>query len=275
MSKGNGSKYWLLIVGVVVAVVWVRSCEPTPLTLASAVQSDKVSVNIKADGNSGGSAIINVVRSWDTSGKVVVIIPAGTLLFSENSGTQRLMTAVEVRVVLTDEKPQVNTPVQTYCLDEFAPPPNDSSALSIDPPPGGSSSTTEETEPLHKLADCMATSSVAQGDKQLAIWAVKEDLLSKSRADALQFITAGLVGQMSQERRDQLNAKKPEAEQLARDLSEQEIDAAIDTEFQNSLVGIRQLAATKANQQLTSLIEHDREMLSSCGYSVADKPLFQ
>lgn len=275
MSNGNRSYIWLLVLGAFLAGLWLHNCSSSPMTLVSAVHDGKVDVQIQASGDAGGSAVLTVSRSSGASGKIVVVIPSGTVFYSAGPGTQRLMTAVEVRVVLTDQTPQVNTTVQTYCLDEFALTPADTSSLSIDPPDGEAGFTTEETEPFHKLADCMANSSLSESDKQLAVWAVKGDLLSKSHDQALQFITDGLVDEMSREERDKLKAMKQQAAQLTRDLSSDQIDAAFETEFQNSLPGIRDRAASNASRQLASFMQDDREMLSTCGYSVADEPLFQ
>lgn len=277
--KSSGAKiFWAVVAAIVVTVIWVSSRPTAALTLDEAVHSGKVSVQFIASGDNGDSANLSISRASGVSAEVVVVIPSGTVLYSSGSNaldTQRLMTAAPVRAVLNDQTPTFNTTIQTYCLDEFAAVPLDRSDLSAEAPQDGGSITTEEMEPLQRLADCMASSSLTQADKQLAVWAVKDDLLSKSKDEALAFITNGLVDRMKKERREQLDGKRAQLKEMAPDLGEDDITRAIETEFENGMPELREIAAQKATEQLNSLIADDQAMLSSCGYQASEKPLFQ
>jgi hypothetical protein len=151
----------------------------------------------------------------------------------------------------------------------------DKSELSFIPPYSGMGMTTEEIEPLHKFSDCMASQSRSEEDKQLAVWAVKEGWLRKSRSEALQVITEGLVRRMSKERHDQLQKKKPEVMRMEPSLAEESIDSLIEEEYQKGMPAIHDIAATRANEQLNRFLAHDKVMLSSCGYAAADNTIFQ
>lgn len=276
MTKSGRTTLWIVAVLIAIFVYWKHSESQRPVMIDEAVHSGKASVQITANGGNGESATLDIARGADLSGNLTVVVPLGTVLYSSNSGTQRLMTAVPLTVVLTDQNPSVSLIVATYCLDEFAAVPAGASTLSIDALPGGEGGiTTEEMEQLHKLTDCMTSYSLSPDDRQLAVWAVGEDLLSKTRPYALDLITSGLIDRMSKERRDQLEAKRPQLQEMGHDLSDGQISEILDAEYQNGMPQLRRVAAEKANEQLTSIIDHDKDMLNACGYQTAHKTLLQ
>jgi hypothetical protein len=270
-------RYWRWIVGVValLCAYWIYNYLSVPLTITDAVSDGKVDAQIIASGDSGSSATITLTRPSGVSGTITILIPSGTVLYGGNSGVQRLITAVPVTLVLADGSPSLSQEIPTFCIDEFAAPPQNNVVLSFDPLNDGRRVTTEETEKFHKLADCMAGWSQSDSDKQLAVWAVESDWLHKTRSEALSFLIDHYVEQMTDERRDQLNEKKPEIVSMAPMLTSERIDELIDTELDNGMPELRDIATNKASQQLDLFISHDKESLSSCGYAATDMPLFQ
>lgn len=268
---------WVLITSALLVAYWVYSWATAPLTIAAAIRDGKVDVHITAMGVSGNAAMVTLTRSSGVSGQLTVVIPSGTVIYDANPDEQRLITAAAVTVVLSAQTPSVNSMVATFCMDEYAATPLDSSKLSFAPLNGSAVTATEETEPLHKLVDCMAswTVSVSDSDKQLAVWAVKDKLLSKSRRDALEFVTTGIAQRMILERRAQLEKKKTELIHMKPSLDEGLIDGQIEAEIQNGKPALNEIATAKATEQITSFIDHARDMISSCGYPAASYAIFQ
>lgn len=266
---------WIIVAAALLLVYWIYNYLTAPLTIAAAINAGKVEAQVSANGDNGGSVTITLTRPSGVSGTIKVVIPSGTALYGTDPDGQHLITAVPIVVVLSDDNPSVSQQVQTFCIDEFAATPFDNAPLAFVPPENGSVITTEETEPLHKLADCMANASQSDEDKQLAVWAVSSDWLHKTRAEAVQFVTDGLAQRMGKERHDQLENKKPDLMRMAPSLSSERIDELIEAEYQNGMSELNNMAATKANEQVTSFIENDKNMLETCGYATGDMPIFQ
>ena len=269
------SRSFLLIVLTAALVLGAcgKAAPPSPVAINQAIQDGKVQAKIVASDDSGDSTTITLTRPNGVTGTFVVVIPSGTVLYGTD-GQQRLITAASVTVVLSDDNPSVDQQVATFCMDEFAATPPSQAVLSFAPPDGGQGVTTEETEPLHKLVDCMAPSTQPFGDKQAAVWAVSGDLLSKTPAEALSFLTDGFVSQMSVERRKQLEAKRADAGQRFSLLSSEKLDQLMEAEYQQGMPQLREIAADKAKQQLDALLHTDKDLLMSCGYSTENAPLF-
>lgn len=266
---------WIIGAAALLLAYWTYNELTAPLTIAAAINSGKVEAQISANGDSGGSVTITLTRPSGASGTVKIVIPSGTPLYGTDPDGQRLITAVPVVVVLSDDTPSVTQHVQTFCIDEFAATPFNNAPLAFVPPENGSTTTTEETEPLHKLADCMASVSQSDEDKQLAVWAVSSDWLHKTREGAIQFVTNGLAQRMAKERHDQLESKKSDLMRMAPSLSSDRIDELIEAEYQNGMSDLNNMAATKANEQVTSFIEDDKDLLETCGYATSDMAIFQ
>src|SRR5262249_25480121 len=125
----------------------------------------------------------------------------------------------------------------------------------------------------HKLADCMAGMSGSDEDKQLAVWAVKDDLLHKPPRDALGFLGRQFEESIARDFRAKVEQARDSIAHEAKHLSAGEIDAQIADAIRGEEVANRREAARLARKQLDSLLRH-RELLTSCGYA-ADLPLFQ
>lgn len=237
-------KQWTTLAAAVLAAIvllltyWIYSWVTKPVAITDAISSGKVNAKVLANGNSGRSAIITLSRPRGVSGTSNILIPSGTILYSTDSNSQRLFLASPVQVVLSDATPAITVQAKTFCIDQFAAIPPRNTAYSF-LPQGGSVTTTEETEPLHKLANCMASASKSDADKQLAVWAVSSDWLHKTRYEAVQLVTNGLADQMAKKRRNELERKKPHIAGKSPHLSSADIDELIEKEYQESLLKAR------------------------------------
>ena len=270
-------KQWMILIAAAVALLiiyWIYSRVTAPEAITDAIKSGKVDAKVLAKGNTGRSAVITLSRPKGVSGTSTILIPSGTILYGTDSNTQRLFVATPVQIVLSDVTPAITLQVKTFCFDEFAAIPLQNTAYSFFAP-GGTVTTTEETEPLHKLANCLASASQSDADKQLAVWAVSSDWLHKTRDEAVQFVANGLADQMAKERRNQLERKKAHIARKAPHLSSADIDELIEKEYQESMVEAGRIAAAKAQEQITGFIAHDKDMLKSCGYPTDDMPIFR
>ncbi len=275
MTRRRRFPRWLIGAAILLGGYYLYQHDSGPLTVAAALRDGAVNARIVADGADGTSVTITLTLPSEAAAPVAVDIPSGTVIYGGEAGSQRLITAVPVTIVLSSASPSASARVSTFCIDEFAPPPTSQAALTFVPSAGTGGATTEETEPLHKLADCMSGWPQSDGDKQLAIWAVAGDMLHKPRAEALRFMTDGLVRQMVIERRAQLESKRAAIEQMAPDLSEEHVDQLIEREMRDGMPALRRIAATTADDQLRDFLTHDKDMLSGCGYAAADMPVFQ
>jgi hypothetical protein len=272
--KGTASfRRWGLIAAAVAVVYGIHAWITTPLRIARAIETGKVAA-VGMFGGAGSLSTITVTRTPGTSGAMTMLVPAGTVLHAGDASVQRVMTAATVTIVLPAGADVVSATIATFCLDEFAAVPEVTTSLSLSPGPGDRRSTIEETEPLHKLADCMASLSRSDDDKQVAIWAVKDDLLHKSSQDALAFLGRGFEDQIAREFRAKVDLARASIAQEARDLSAAEVDAQIADTMRAEEAANRTEAARLARTQLDSLLLH-RDLLTSCGYAEADMPIFR
>jgi hypothetical protein len=248
---------------------WVTA----PLQLTSAIADGKVTA-AAAFGGAGSPSTMTVTRTPGTSGAMTVRVPAGTVLYAHDAATQRLMTAAAVTVVLPAGSDGITTSVNTFCLDEFAAVPELTTALAFVPGPGDSGVTTEESEPLHKLAACLAGKAASDEDKQLAVWAVKDDLLHRSPQEALEVLGRGFEQQLNREFRAKVARARASIAQEVKRLSAADLDAQIEETMRSEQAADRRRAEQLARTQLDHL-RHDRDLLTSCGYPADDLPLFR
>lgn len=266
---------WALLALVAVGLYGLyRSCT-SPLTIGEAISGGTVASE-NSFGGAGSPSTITITRSsWMSRGRTIVI-PAGTMLYTGDPSAQRLLIASGLTIVLPDTTESVTAQVKTFCLDEFAVIPPAGTSLSFTPHSGDSTATTEETEPLHKLADCMTSRSEPDAIKQLVVWAIKDDLPHKSQSEALQFLTNGFEQSITQERREKfVTEKRPVLVRAHPLLSEATIDGLIDAEMTRESTQIHNKAAKMAGEQLKNLLQNGRDLLASCGYNVADMPIFR
>lgn len=255
-------------------LVWsaaLVACSREDAVLTEAVAAGRVEIASAQSGAGGTSATLVLRRGAVESGSIVVDIPAGTILYAAEH--QRLIVAAPVRVELSDEREEVMQLVSTFCIDEFLPTPPEGVPVSL--APQGGFTGTEETEPLHKLANCLANLDLPYADKQLAVWAVAGNLMEKRRDEAVEFVASGLAERMAVERRNQLEARKPELMAKAPNLGAARIDQLIEAELEEGEAELRDVAQRKAQEQVDNFIDHDRWAMQECGYRVATLPLFQ
>lgn len=264
---------WVLIAVGVAVLYGIHAWVTTPLQIARAIEIGKVAA-AGVFGGAGSLSTITVTRTPGTSGAMTMLVPAGTVLYAGDASAQRVMTAAAVTIVLPAGADVMSATVKTFCLDEFAAVPEVKTSLSFSPGSGDSRATKEETEPLHKLADCMASMSRSDDDKQVAVWAVKDDLLHKSSQEALGFLSRGFEEQIGREFRAKVDRARASIAQEARDLSAAEVDAQIADTMRAEEAANRIEAARLARNQLDSLLHH-RDLLTSCGYAEADLPIFR
>lgn len=272
--RGTASfRHWLLIAAGVAALYGIHAWVTAPLQLAGAIENGKVAA-VGVFGGAGSPSTITVTRTPGTSGAMTMQVPAGTVLYTGDTSVQRVMTAAAVTIVLSAGADVASAAVKTFCLDEFAAVPDVKTQLSLSPGPGDSRSTTEETEPLHKLADCMSRLSGSDEDKQVAVWAVKDDLLHRSSQEALELLSRGFEEQIAREFRAKVDQARASIAREARDLPAAEVDAQIAEAMRAEEAANRIEAARLARKQLDSLLHH-RDLLTSCGYAEADMPIFR
>jgi hypothetical protein len=273
MTRGSAVRPWMLAAAGVVVGYGVHAwLTRAPETIAHAINDGQVAAT-SAFGGAGAPSTITVMRTSGTSGALTMRVPAGTVLYAGNASVQRVMTAVTVTVALPADASTAMVSVKTFCLDEFAAVPQANTPLSLAPGAGDTFATTEETEPLHKLADCMAGRSGSDDDKQLAVWAIKDDLLHKSPHDALGFLSRQFEESIARDFRTRVEQARASIAHEAKHLSAAEIDAQIADAIRAEEAANRKEAARLAQKQLDSLLHH-RELLTSCGYAT-DLPLFQ
>ena len=264
---------WLLIAAGVAALYGIHVWMTTPLPLAKAIENGKVAA-AGAFGGAGSPSTITVTRTPGTSGAMTIRVPAGTVLYTGDASAQRVMTAAAVTIVLPAGAEVASATVKTFCLDEFAAVPEVKTSLSFAPGPGDTWTSSRETEPLHKLADCMAGLSGSDEDKQVVVWAVKDDLLHRSAQEALEVLSRGFEEQIARAFRAKVDQARASIAREARDLPAAEVDAQIAEAMQAEEAANRIEAARLARKQLDSLLRH-RDLLTSCGYSDADMPIFR
>ena len=258
----------------VAALLALQGCarpSPPPTDLRVALETGSVQAKAEAQGDDAGATSVTLTR-FSGDGPLAVTIPAGTVLYSGSNGAQRLITGKTVVIVFRPGQTTASESVRTFCMDEFRLTPTSGVQLSPVASLGDDGTTTEETEPLHKLVDCM--SDAPQDETQIAVWAVNQDLLHKTREEAIGAIRDGLLEEMKTERRDQLEAKRPELMQGKVHLTEDRLTALLDQEFMEDQPELQRMADEQAHAQVEKLIARDRDQLARCGYPTDGLPLF-
>ena len=271
----QASRRWLWIAALLVAVFLGSRYLSKPLDLAEAIGTRQVDASTIVEPDQG-HVMIRLTRGSSASGTVRGAIAAGTILFAGEGTSQRLMTATPLSFVLSSTSPSADSVVKTFCLDQLAAVPAAGTHLSFAAGPDDRGMTTEETEPLHRLATCLSSSSLSDPDQQATVWAVRENLLDKSAADIVQFWTKGLEETISKQQRAKLDARRLRmADNPAYNLlSPGDFDQMVEAEFQSERDAIHQEAERRARAQLAGL-QRARQTLGTCGYGVAALRAFE
>ena len=265
---------WLLVAALA-AWTWWRQSPASAVRVTEAVATKQVEVSVETLDSEGQSARVTLRRPQGISGRIHLLLPAGTV-FNSGSQVQRLMLAKPVLVDLDDDSPEATRTVATYCIDEFRTAPEEGVALALGPGEGsaGGGGYTVEDEPLHKLADCLDGMDLPASDKQLAVWAVSEHLIDMPIKQAVETIEKGLAAKMTQERQAQLEAKREDIK-ARHHLDDATISEIFAGELKKGQADLEGVAKDKADQQVLTFVTNDQKAMSACGYPVATLQLFQ
>jgi hypothetical protein len=280
---------------------------PESLTLAEAKDRDQVTVTIggitpasddaTAD-QSGQSVNVTVSTNSDPPWRGMnVTIPAGTFIFTSETGKQRLMTAKTIVFTLTGSNPMQTQVIPVYCLDLFMEPPTDASDLTLAATPSeeeqGQTAAAptiapvatavapqrmavpagydvEETNSVRKLIDCLQGQNSTETSRQLAVWMVGYSYLQSSQNDVEQKLHDHL--------RDYFYAHpdiiREGAEQGMRskspDIDYDELKKMSDYVMSHDLDHlIDEAAAAKASTMMNGFRNDAPSLLDECGYTTS------
>lgn len=204
-----------------------------------------------------------------------LVLPAGTIFTSKDSGTQNMMVAQRVIVVLhgTPDAPDVqDIDLPAYCINHDLDGPGLDSAYSVD---SGGWSETVEKNPVQKLAECLEGKDVDHQDKQHAIWLISDEFIDMTPAQ--------YVDHEIQHFHDLAFRKGADgfAEFLAtlfpttpKDFLEQVkqmSDSDLEDQFQQIAPGLKQ----EALQEIDDYKAKAGPLLDACGYSTSGHAFFQ
>jgi hypothetical protein len=279
---------WVLVIALAVALAYERF-GPRELTRAVAQGRVQAQVQmIEAGGNGGDSGdaatddgaagalrvALTLARPEGVNGRVSVTWPAGSMIRSGDPGEQRLMTALPVSVQLDDASPSATVEVEVYCLDQFAKIPTAVSALSL-PAYGESQVEYEETEPLRKLAQCLAGTGASARARQYAVWMVGNRDAERGRDAVRERLVQGYRADLQAEGEARLQAL---AEKLRRDmahLAPDRIEAAIDRYRRQHLdADIERTAREQAQRDIDAYDGEAREVLRQCRDDLDAQPYY-
>ncbi|MCX7041692.1 MAG: hypothetical protein NT117_03180 [Gammaproteobacteria bacterium] len=272
--KTSGWIVVLVLAGAVAgSVYWLKSpARGTAVT--EALAAGNVEIVAAVAGADGDSVSVTLRRPPGVTGRQRIAIPTGLVLYTGSS--QRLIVAVPAVFDLSDAQPEATQLVSTFCIDQFLPTPAAGAAVSLTSGgESGATSATAGTDPLRKLVECLADIDLPQADKQLAVWAVSENLMEGSRDEATAALTRKRVERMGIERRAELEARKAELMTRAPHLSEARIDALIEDELRDGNADMLAIASRESEKQMWNFVEHDKIAMSTCGYPVFTMQIFQ
>jgi hydroxymethylpyrimidine pyrophosphatase-like HAD family hydrolase len=153
---------FLLLLAIVLAVVALHS--HFVQTLLQAQQSGDATITVT------GQDVENMTINISLSHQGTVVIPAGTVFASGDSGTQTMISARTVRVYIGTADQTQSAKLEVYCINRLLDAPTSSSSYTVTE--GG-----EELNPVRRLAAFLEKSSAAHYTRQLAIWLVSENHL--------------------------------------------------------------------------------------------------
>jgi len=279
-KKGPGRIFgWLAAVALGIGAGYLIF-SPSEESIAQAASKGHVAVELHADDET--SATFSVRKLSGASGKLTVVIPAGTPIRNSNPDGQWLITARQVVVHLSDGMPEVDQQIETYCAHQFAIPPNSSSQLGLATSVpsysgGGGGVVEEELEPLHKLASCLSEQSAGRGDRELAVWMVADGRTGKSyeevrdelRSQFRKQARADMQREMRGDIREKMRQQFPK-------LSEDRLQQEVDYYLQNTLERrIAEQAEEKVTEEIKGFINAAKPLLERCGGKTSEMRFFQ
>jgi hypothetical protein len=271
MSEGARNFLVWLVLGTAAYAAYSYYSRPTDI--GDAIRQKQVDLTISA--SDANNATFTISRPSGASGGLTVSIPVGTLIRNADRGSQRLMTARPAVVSFSGATTTMKTTVETYCVDQFALTPTLNSKLSLVTVVDGGTYT-EETEPIRKLAICMAKNYHYHKASQFALWLVSGKLLDKSYSAVREELSSNyrrLIAQQLQQKvgevRQRLRASVP-------DISEGEIDVAIANYQRTEQAGdIESEVSRRVADDLTGFVSSTKSILDGCGYRSADSLFFR
>lgn len=153
----------LLLLGVVLAVAFLL--DHRERTVLEVQQSGDGTITVT------GRDVGNMKLDISLPHPGTVVIPVGTIFATGDPGTQTMISARTVRVVVsTADQPQ-SINLEVYCINRLLDAPTTSSSYTVIE--GG-----EELDPLRRLAAFLENSSADHYTRQLAIWLMSENHLN-------------------------------------------------------------------------------------------------
>lgn len=273
---------WLLVFGLAAALLYERF---GPRDLPDAVRSGRVQAHVAmvpaegaggdADGVGGTAGMrvaLSVRRAEGYGRRMTVHWPAGSLVRSDTAGEQRLMTARDVAVVLDDAAPEARVEVEVYCLDQFAATPTAMSPLSL---PDEDGSITEETEPVRKLAQCLAESGATASARQYAIWMMTNDYLAQDRATVRERLIDAYRTSLRAHAESRLKTVEADLRARMPELAPDRVDAAVERYRRDRLEqDVERTAREQADRDANAFDGEARDALARCRDDLASQPYY-
>ncbi|MDB5705074.1 MAG: hypothetical protein JWN66_2190 [Sphingomonas bacterium] len=207
----KGCVGWIVALGLVLGILYFWFTRPLE-DLRVAATRGQVDLAVVAGG--ANSATLTITRRDGVTGRLMFRLPAGTVIASDDSHTQRLITAKAVVVSLDASQTTTQQQIETYCLDQFKVPPVATTPLRIDLGSAGDSG--EGVSEISKLADCLEGTSGSARDRQVAIWLVKEGFIEKNydqaRSEAIDSLATELGTEMRRKISTELRARLRQAD---------------------------------------------------------------
>jgi len=269
---------WGVVLASLTVAYWIFSTPAADLTLSRAIEKKYVDAQIRVSdstGGSGGSQSVTIKAHWlqGSPTTVFIRIPAGMLISNKEGNGQRLMTASTALLSVTESKPDAEMKVETYCIDQFSRIPDMKSALAA---LSDGNDYTEETEPLHKLAQCLELKSAPFYSRQLAIWFVGQGLLNSDRTNAQTQLASNLEKQLNLENERQWESSWNEFKErlLEQNPNRNDLDEIKSKAADNTRTAIPALALEEAQQEMNAFMREGKPLLQQCGYSLENTKLF-
>lgn len=211
--------------------------------------------------------------------RVEFVIPAGTVLYSAESGVQRMVTARPVSVVLEAGASQANVQVEAFCLDQTLDPPVVESELRFQPATGSDGSVQEPVEPqTATVVACIGALEGRHPNRQFAIWiAMDPSVLDQSpdelRASLRSRYAKKLLPRAEADLRSEFRARFSNAQPQ---IANEQIDRALERYIAEDLPSrVASRARTMAEREVRHfLLPEVRGMLTTCKLDPAGKRLF-
>lgn len=247
---------------------------PAQESIDRAAGKQHVAVEVRASDET--SATFTVQKLGGAPDKLTLAIPAGMPIRNADRGGQWLVTAQKVVIRLAGGVTEATQKVETYCLHQFAKPPTLESALSIAALSAGGRSSVEETEPVRKLADCLARQPDDRDNRQLAVWMVADGWTDKSYAEVREQLRSRFREQIRPRMRSDMSGEiRKKLQQQWPDLTEQRLREEI-AYYERNTLGRRIAEKIEENttEELKGFVQRAKPLLERCGHKTSEMRFF-